>query len=101
MTHRPAIPHAQPSPEVLRAKRAKGQPGRSDVPIRLRANEQRVVRGLCTLCTLCSQPIWRKAVPTFARLLASDLAETVATISRDWSVVTGDAEGMLQQNRMA
>ena len=33
---------------------------------------------------VCSQLVWRKAVPTFARLLASDLAETVATISRDW-----------------
>jgi hypothetical protein len=34
--------------------------------------------------------IWRKAVPTFARLLASDLAEMVATISRHRPAMAGD-----------
>lgn len=73
-----------PRPEVLRAKRAKGQPGQSDVPIRLRANEQRSVRGLCSLCTLCSQPFSSRTSTRrdFARLLADDLAELMPTFVR-------------------
>jgi hypothetical protein len=44
-----------------------------------------------------SKPIWRKAVPTFARLLAVPSREMVATISRDWPATAGRADAMLQQ----
>ncbi|MBS0267304.1 MAG: hypothetical protein JSS02_35595 [Planctomycetes bacterium] len=91
--------NAQPRPEVLRAKRtkrAKGQPGQSDAPIRLRANEQRSFGGLCSLC---SQPFSRSVGTSrdFVRLLARPSRETVATISGDWPTVAGKADAMPQQ----
>ena len=36
-------------------------------------------------------------MPTFARLLASDLAEAMATVSGDWPAVAGSADALLQQ----
>lgn len=38
--------------------------------------------------------IWRQAVPTFARLLATSRREIVATISRDWPAVAGWRDGL-------